>query len=118
MDNNTGGPVEGSNTLNFGDENHDRENSSELVERFKIAGTPFTVIADKTQEKEKHFITWGKYRISEPKDTQELALNTLIEEQWNIIPIVIAIMLEASESIKGEDNGGRRFIMDLSKENK
>lgn len=102
MNNVIDGQAEESNIPNFGDGNPNKGNSSELVERNKIQGTPFSVVTDNTQEKAKHFIVWGRYRLTKIYDTQEEALNSLIEEQYNVIPIMVAIMMEADDKLKRE----------------
>lgn len=97
--NNIGKTPDALNTLNNAEENQNKPNYSELIERNKIQGTPFNVITDRTGKEEKHFIVWGKYRITEPKKTQEEALNLLIEEQYNIIPTMFAIMILADKEL-------------------
>lgn len=99
MNNDTEKQVELSNTQNNVEENQDNAQSGEhLVERQGIVGTPFTIICTKTNG-EKHFITWGKYKVSKEYNTQEEALNSLVEEQYNYITTMFAIMITADKEL-------------------
>lgn len=99
---NTEKPQELLSLQNNAEENQNNSQSGEhLVERAKIQGTPFTVVCTRIPD-EKHFITWGKYRISKECKSQEEALNTLIEDQWDIIVNCIGIMLVADKELEKE----------------
>jgi len=66
------------------------QNNTELIEREKIEGTPFTLI----KQEEKWFITMGDHRITEPTKHKNEQYNKLEKEKWLIITNVIIIILE------------------------
>lgn len=82
---------------------HDRQNSdsksSELIERFELENSPFTIITTE----EGSFGAMGKYRITEPglKEDIEKELN---EITWNRIVQVMLILLETKPKLENNEN--------------
>lgn len=64
-------------------------NSSKLIEREQLEGTPFTLI----KQEGKYFITIGNYQLTPQSDTEEEAINYIQFNQWNIITALIDIMI-------------------------
>lgn len=70
-------------------------NSSELVQKKAIDGTPFDMVRimhDET-DKVRHFVAMGRYRITPDFETQEEALKHLETESWNIVLKMLAILI-------------------------
>lgn len=64
--------------------------SSHLVKREHIEGTPFWMI----EKDGKAFATMGKYRITEPMESKELVKAWMDEHTWELVLTVIGIVLE------------------------
>lgn len=76
------------NTQRNAESNHNK--NSTLVERNKIEGTPFYLLKNNNE----YFITYGKYRITEPTTTEEETLKKLESEKWLITMHMIIIIIE------------------------
>lgn len=63
---------------------------SSIVNRNKIENSPFWAIGTD----EGWFITMGDYRLTEPKPTEEEAIELLLTEDWNIIMRMCAVITE------------------------
>lgn len=70
------------------------QNDSELFQQFPVDGTPFTII----KLDDKYFLSMGKYRLSEPKDSLEDVLTEEPEKiTWfKILQVVTAIVEESN----------------------
>lgn len=66
-----------------------KPNSSKLIEREQIEGTPFTLI----KQDEKYFLTLGNYMVTPKCNTQTEAFEYIGENQWNIVTTLIDIMI-------------------------
>lgn len=64
------------------DENPNRENSSELIHREAVQGSPFYIIGNKEMG---YFLTFGKYRLTEPQETIVKVREILYNDMWNIV---------------------------------
>lgn len=62
--------------------NQDNSNSSKLIEREIIQGSPMWAIGN---VEEGYYIVLGKYRLTEKSETMADALKLLEIEKWNII---------------------------------
>lgn len=76
--------------MSVGEVNNSNSNY-ELMKRKNIENTPFTII---TIENNEHFITLGKYRLSEKYETFEEAEQNANTIDWNKIMQIIGIMIE------------------------
>lgn len=78
---------------------------STLVDRNKIDGTPFTIISflREGETEKKHFLTFGKYRISPDKNTKEELEDYIEQNKWNIITNLIILISETLEMQKIEE---------------
>lgn len=83
---------------NLSEEPH-KQNSSDLIERYEIEGTPFTLI----KQEGKYFLTMGNYKITTPTDTEEETLKKLVTEQYNIILDMTTIVFDTIMKIR--ENG-------------
>lgn len=72
------------------------DKNSYLVEFEEIEGTPFTAV----KEMENWFIVMGKYRLSEPFENKETAIEWSKIIDWNKITTVMTILLKEQENLK------------------
>ena len=72
--------------------NKQKSNSkkTELIKRTPIENSPFYVVS----KENKHFVAFGKYKITEEKDTIEEAFESIEKPNWNTIISVISIVKE------------------------
>lgn len=63
-------------------ENDPNLNSSQLITRKSVDGTPFYVVG--TEEKG-YFVVLGKYKIAETGKTEEEAIENLEKDKWKVI---------------------------------
>lgn len=78
----------------------DNKNSSKLIEREHIPGTPFHVIGMKDKG---WFLIMGNYKITEDYATKDEAINQLAESHWNIILNLTSIAVETINKIKHDN---------------
>lgn len=78
-----------------------KNSGSELIERYPIPDSPFTVIT--INEKEKHFGVMGEYRVTEEKDTRGEVVDELEKITWNRIIQVMMILDEIRNKDKDFD---------------
>lgn len=79
--------------------NTPKEPSSEieqLIEREQISGSPFWIIGD--QEKG-YFLTFGKWQLTEPYQTKLDVLNSLKENEYDIILKMILCIIDPKNEI-------------------
>lgn len=70
-------------TLTSAEESQHRENlDTEIVHREKLDDTPFYVIGN---EEQGYFLAFGKFRLTEPRETIDEAKNMLYDKMWDII---------------------------------
>ena len=71
-----------------------KKNSSskktELIKNTPIENSPFYVVS----KDDKHFVAFGKYKITEEKNTIEEAFESIEKPNWNTIISVISIVTE------------------------
>lgn len=67
----------------------EKQIGTELIKKIDIKGSPFTIV----QKEGKHFLTMGKYQISEPMEEEEIAIY-MMENEYNIIATMIGIIAE------------------------
>lgn len=83
-----------------------KENSSEILKREPIEGTPFTVTGNDEQG---FAISFGKYRLGEIRETPQEAEADLIDEMWNIAArmagVICDITLEQHKRDEAAKNG-------------
>lgn len=73
-------------------ENHNSNSTSEpLLTREEVDGTPFHIAGN---EEQGYAVTFGKYRLSELRKTQEEALSELIDQHWNITARLAGVIAE------------------------
>jgi hypothetical protein len=90
----------------------DKEESSMMIERNPIEGSPFTVI---TLEENTHFGVMGEYRVTEEKNSRGEVEDELRCITWNRIIQVMMIL----EEIKGKDkNFDKKVKEQLTNKNK
>lgn len=87
----------GSNTLTPLKEVNNSDSRSE-IRREKIEGTPFEIITSN----EKHFMTWGKFRLTDEMENKEGVLKCLNKEQWSIIIRLITSVVMKFEQQKAK----------------
>lgn len=76
----------------------DQNNSTYLVSREPIKGSPF----EKTNSDGKWFISWGMWRLSDELEEEEDIPVYMEEQKWNLIcAYMIAIQQEARQYDKG-----------------
>lgn len=76
---------------NSSDETPKHDYNSELINRERIEGTPFTIIEDKEKG---YYITMGNYLITHPTKTKTEQIEKLHHlETWNIILTMIIIVI-------------------------
>lgn len=66
-----------------------KQNSSKLIEREQLEGTPFTLI----KNEEEYFIAIGQYKLTQSHQTASEAIEEIENNQWNIITTLIDIMI-------------------------
>lgn len=71
-------------------------NSSKLIEREQLEGTPFNLI----KQEEKYFITIGNYQLTPQYDTEQEAIDDIQFNQWNIIVTLIDILITHNNTKK------------------
>lgn len=64
-------------------------NSSKLIEREQLDGTPFNLI----KQENKYFITIGNYQLTPQYNTEEEAIQDIQYNQWNIIITLIDLLI-------------------------
>lgn len=75
--------------------------TSSLVSRRPIEGTPFTMIRQTMDnDKNQYFIIMGDHRLTEPSNTEEFQLQLLTLDKWKIIVNVIAVVVEKTLQLK------------------
>lgn len=87
--------------------------NTELVRRTKVEGTPFIII---TTPDGGSVVTLGKYRVSEPKETEEEAIQYVQRKEWDLILSVAMLIAEEeitkynklAETIKNGNNKKER----------
>lgn len=79
-----------------------KEENTELVKRYEIEDSPFTIIGLPTGEKkkEKYFGVMGKYRVTLPNESKDAIEAELKDVTWNRIIQVILILMETDLNIK------------------
>lgn len=73
-----------------------KQNSTELIEREEIKGTPFTII----KANNKYFLTMGIIRLTEDMDTAEEVKTTIETEIYNIIVRMIGGMTQLNNQFQ------------------
>jgi len=58
-----------------------------------IEDTPFGLL----KEEEDYYITWGDYKLTEAKETDESALELLTREKWLIVARMVFAMMHAKD---------------------
>lgn len=76
--------------------NESNSQSSELVTREDVTGSPFKIIGTEHG----YFLALGKYRLTENCETKEEITELLTEEMYNIILKVLAILIPAEITIQ------------------
>lgn len=67
-----------------------KQKGTQLLEKFEIKETPFTIIKD--NERETYFGVLGQYRMTEEHKTKEEAITEITKMTWNnILNVIIAI---------------------------
>ena len=90
-----------------------KDSGTELIERFVIPDSPFTVITLK--EENKHFGVMGEYRITEEKENKIDVIKELEKVTWNRVIQVLMIL----EEIRGKDkNFDKKVKQALETKNK
>lgn len=81
------------------DVNQNKVNYSneELLHKERIDNTPFYIIGNNEQG---YFITYGKYRITERKNTIVEIREELEKDRWTIITVLIAVLIQITDEIK------------------
>lgn len=74
--------------------------SSKLVTNDPIKNTPFRLIGNTTQG---YAIAMGNYRLTEPKETTEEALEELEFNQWNIFANMVVIIIQTYKKVQEEN---------------
>lgn len=82
-----------SNTLSNAEETRNNE-SSKLIEREEVDGTPFHITGTKEMG---YAVTFGKYRLSELREKKEDALQELIDQHWNITARLAGVIAEITQ---------------------
>lgn len=77
------------------EDHHSNESSNEITSEH-IPGTPFTY----RRFNDKHIITMGDYKLTEPFDTREEALSSLQPITWEMIFKVIATAIEIDQKLR------------------
>lgn len=80
----------------------------------EIEGTPFNII---NSAKHGWAIVWGQHRLTEWQKDREGALVQIDIEQWNIIKLMIGIVVQTNEEMKG-DIGPIKSMKEWEAENK
>lgn len=76
--------------------NTDRVNSK-LIEYEKIEATPFGIAGNKERG---YWVTFGRYRLTEPKETKEDALEEYNKEWCNLMILTMSIMIQIYDQEK------------------
>lgn len=81
------------------EENQNSKNYSnnEIIHREQIENSPLFIIGNNI---EGYFLTFGKYRITERKNTIVEIRKEIEEDKWNIIIRLISTMIEITDQIK------------------
>lgn len=77
-----------------------RSNSNQLVERYIVDETPFTIIKLQTDQGPEWFVTMGKNRLTPKLKSYDECTAWTEKITWNNIIQVITIMLENQDKIK------------------
>lgn len=85
-----------SNEQNFADTNNN-SNSSEILHREPIEGTPFTITGNEDQG---YALCFGKYRIGEIKQNKDEVVWNLEDEKWTIIARLAGVIAEIVKNEK------------------
>lgn len=91
-----------------------KEESSNEITHEHIPGTPFTY----RRFNDKHIITMGDYKLIEPKETKEEALNTLQPITWEMIFKVIATAIEIDQKLRPIVTSTKTMIESLERTEK
>lgn len=80
--------------LSHGQENAEetpKQNSSELLERVEIEGTPLYVTGN---DEVGWAITFGKHRLTEMEESRERCMELMLEEHWNITARMMGVIAD------------------------
>lgn len=86
------------------------QKSSQLIEREHVKGTAFWIIGNKEQG---YFITFGQYRLTEPRSTKAACHKMIKERDYELIAGLIGACIEAHKQydqfneIKNHLNNGK-----------
>ena len=89
-----------------------KNSGSELVERWQIPETPFTVI---TLEGKKHFGVMGEYRVTEEMESRGAVEDELKRMTWNRM---IQVMMILEEIRRKDKNFDKKVKQKLETKNK
>ena len=78
-----------------------KDSGKEMIERYPIPESPFTVIT--INEKKNHFGVMGEYRVTEEKNTRAEVVEELEKITWNRIIQVMIILNEIRTKDKSFD---------------
>lgn len=76
--------------------NINSQNSSKLIERDNLEGTPFMVIGNQEQG---YFLCMGKSRLSEILPTKEAVIDYLNNNTWNVAGAMMIAMIQDTKGI-------------------
>lgn len=77
-------------------ENPINSNSSKLIEREEIEGTPFWIIGE---EEKGYFLSFGKWKLTEDLATKEDVFLHLTTNKWEIILKMILCMKNIEQNL-------------------
>lgn len=82
-------------------ENHSNNSDSisDLITASPIEDTPFTIVGS---EEKGYFIAFGKYRVSEPQETEELALTHFNGKPWSILINTITAIINLNKELEND----------------
>lgn len=78
-------------------EETDKQNSGELITRWKVENTPFTMV---WEDGKGWMLAMGEYRVTEYYKTDDELETILKEKNWDFLTTVIAIIIEQTNKIK------------------
>lgn len=83
-------------------ENHSNSSdlNSEMVTANQIEDTPFSIVGSQAKG---YFIAFGKYRVSEPQETEEEALNHFNGKPWNILINTITAIINLNKELNNDN---------------
>lgn len=77
----------------FGIEKEETITNEQIIEVIPIKNTPFNAI----KEKDKWFITLGKYRLTEEQESLKACKKAIKKNQWSIIMQLTLIMMKENK---------------------